>query len=517
MEIVAVRINEDDKRYRRAADQKHAGGQYALGRMYETGRGVEQDDSEAARWYQRAADQKHADARHRLAVMYANGRGVEQNNRRAAWLFLDAAEQGHPRAQYEVGVSYETGRGAEQNEAESARWYRRAAERGHQSALKKVLEIERLETQLHGLAEEGDPSAQYELAIRYRSSDSKEKQAEAISWFRRAADDGDVRSEYMLGSIYDNASRSANGEENLDALDATEAVRWYRRAAEQGHAGAQTALGCLYTEGIGVSRDDTEAIRWFQRAAEQQDADGEYLLGCVYGEGRGIPRDDAEAIRWLRRAADQGHNDARYLLCNMCKDGRWVDAEAIEWLRWQGDEDAMYALGTMYRQGWGVRRSDAKAFEWFRRAAERGHYEAERELADRPSLPRRILGGVELLFGGAMFIGLALAFSLGFALLVNTGLDLLLPLAWTAVVECPDHVERLGNYGFRWTDGLWELKLRLSQTVVANDPDVVTYVGDRIEYQNGYGAWEPHVYECDLHATTRELVDVRAMPCRLPF
>ena len=43
--------------YRLAADQGQAEAQFSLGRMYELGRGVPQEDAEAVQWYRLAADQ----------------------------------------------------------------------------------------------------------------------------------------------------------------------------------------------------------------------------------------------------------------------------------------------------------------------------------------------------------------------------------------------------------------------------------------------------------------------------
>jgi TPR repeat protein len=40
-----------------AARQGHAIAQFTLGVMYRNGRGVSQDNTEAAKWYQKAADQ----------------------------------------------------------------------------------------------------------------------------------------------------------------------------------------------------------------------------------------------------------------------------------------------------------------------------------------------------------------------------------------------------------------------------------------------------------------------------
>ena len=88
--------------------------------------------------------------------------------------------------------------------------------------------------------------------------------------------------------------------------DDAEAVIWYRRAAEQGHAGAQYSLGRMYDIGRGAPEDDAEAVRWFRLAAEQGEASAQYNLGVMYGTGEGVPQDDAEAVRWYRLAAEQG-------------------------------------------------------------------------------------------------------------------------------------------------------------------------------------------------------------------
>jgi hypothetical protein len=48
-----------------------------LGWMYLNGKGVAQDDAEAAQWYRKAAEQGFADAQNMLGWMYQNGQGVE--------------------------------------------------------------------------------------------------------------------------------------------------------------------------------------------------------------------------------------------------------------------------------------------------------------------------------------------------------------------------------------------------------------------------------------------------------
>jgi uncharacterized protein len=54
--------------------------------MYETGRGVQQDNAEAFRWYSRAAEQGYSKAQWTLGIMYVNGSGVPQDYVQAhAW------------------------------------------------------------------------------------------------------------------------------------------------------------------------------------------------------------------------------------------------------------------------------------------------------------------------------------------------------------------------------------------------------------------------------------------------
>src|ERR1041385_8786039 len=62
---------------------------------------------------------------------------------------------------------------------------------------------------------------------------------------------------------------TARGAAAADRGDFAEALRWYRVAAEKGSAEAQFEIGVLYDTGQGVTQDPAEALRWYQRAADQ--------------------------------------------------------------------------------------------------------------------------------------------------------------------------------------------------------------------------------------------------------
>ena len=82
-----------------AATQGDAAAQFRLAIAYSFGRGVPEDDAEAARWYRLSAEQGYAAAQYHLGAAYAGGRGVGQDDVQAhMWCNLAAAEGSEERA-----------------------------------------------------------------------------------------------------------------------------------------------------------------------------------------------------------------------------------------------------------------------------------------------------------------------------------------------------------------------------------------------------------------------------------
>jgi len=136
-----------------------------------------------------------------------------------------------------------------------------------------------------------------------------EDYAEAMRWFRKAADQGNADAQYNVGELYEVGQGVPQ--------DYAEAMRWFRKAADQGNATAQYNVGMLY-EDAGLrdptGQDNVEAMRWFRKAADQGYTDAQGHIGWLYDVGRGVPQDYAEAMRWYRKAADQGNSDAKLRL-----------------------------------------------------------------------------------------------------------------------------------------------------------------------------------------------------------
>ncbi len=61
--------------------------------------------------------------------------------------------------------------------------------------------------------------------------------------------------------------------------DSAEAVKWFRLAADQGNSNAQSNLGAMYDNGQGVKQDYSEAMKWYQLAADQGNKYAQRNLG----------------------------------------------------------------------------------------------------------------------------------------------------------------------------------------------------------------------------------------------
>jgi TPR repeat protein len=80
--------------------------------------------------------------------------------------------------------------------------------------------------------------------------------------------------------------------------------------------------------------------------------------------------DVATAISLLRRAADRNHPVAQARLADLLHAAEF-DAEALDLYRRsaaQGEAAGEFGMGVMYANGAGVKRDDALALEWYRKA-----------------------------------------------------------------------------------------------------------------------------------------------------
>jgi TPR repeat protein len=255
-----------------------------------------------------------------------------------------------------LGWSFYHGLGVEQDYAEAVKWFRHAADQEH-------------------------ADAQFSLGYAYFGGNGVDQDyAEAVKWYRMAAEQGAAAAKNNLGYAYDYGLGVGQ--------DYAEAVKWYRMAADQGYAAAQNNLGYAYYQGNGVDQDYAEAVKWYRMAVEQGAAAAKNNLGYAYDYGLGVGQDYTEAVKWYRMAADQGNAAAQTNLGYAYYQGKGVDqdyAEAVKWFRLAADQGqplAQRELGYAYDHGRGVDQNYAEAAKWYRKAAEQGDEDAQSALAE---------------------------------------------------------------------------------------------------------------------------------------
>ncbi len=113
--------------YRLAAAQGYEGAEFTLGHCYKTGRLVKKDLKEAFRWYTLAAQKGLAGAQVELGVMYSRGEGTTQDYQLAVKWFTRAAEEGNALGMLNLGLSYEIGQGVPQDFVLAHKWYNLSA------------------------------------------------------------------------------------------------------------------------------------------------------------------------------------------------------------------------------------------------------------------------------------------------------------------------------------------------------------------------------------------------------
>jgi TPR repeat protein len=141
-----------------------------------------------------------------------------------------------------------------------------------------------------GAAWAGDATETYEKGLAaYNRGDL----VGALPLFREAAEGGSADAQAWLGYLLDFAEDNA------------EAVRWYRAAAEQGHAEGLAGLADMYAKGEGVEKDLAEARSLYERAADAGQDRAARVLAAAYEEGGlDVAPDAGQAAYWASRAKE---------------------------------------------------------------------------------------------------------------------------------------------------------------------------------------------------------------------
>ncbi|KAG0061151.1 hypothetical protein BGZ90_003699 [Linnemannia elongata] len=103
-----------------------------------------------------------------------------------------------------------------------------------------------------------------------------------------SAGHGDKDAQVNLGDIY----REGNGVPHGFGVpqDYSTAMSWFLKAANQGNAPAQCNVGSLYENGHGVPQNFQQAMVWYLKAANQGNAPAQYNIGLLSALAKVCPK-----------------------------------------------------------------------------------------------------------------------------------------------------------------------------------------------------------------------------------
>ena len=230
------------------------------------------DKNDAVDWYLKAARNGNTDAMVALAELALGTYGGLSASDSLEWL-TKAADKGRTDAMRTLADIYILGKGTAPDVTVGRNWLVKASNFGDALAMRKLGDI-------------------------YFDKNP----TEAIIWYQKAAENGDIESAYIAAIMY---------AENFDIKpDAVKAAKLLEQAANAGYPAAQADYGLIVYQGNGVARSINDAAQWFKKSAEAGDPEGQFLYAFTLAKGEGVKRSYEDAYYWLLRA-EQNKNSAK--------------------------------------------------------------------------------------------------------------------------------------------------------------------------------------------------------------
>lgn len=277
---------------------------------------------------------------------------------------------GNVKGQNALGQMYEKGYYVDANIKEAILWYKKAAQ-------------------------QGDVNAQLNLAYLYGKVDSVKDNKAAFEINLKLAKAGNRYAQRALGYSYIMGEGTPK--------DYKQAMHWLYKAQEQGDAYSCGAIGWMYESGFGVEENLTKALEWFKKGAARNDkyskdslvnlekkiknldetslhdkSQQEYNLGYQYENGTKGVKDHKQAVEHYTSSAKLGNVYAAFNLAQLYENSEQIPRDYSSAFYWYkkaaeyGDALAYYCVSQLYRSGHGVKKDEKLAFEWCKKAAERG-------------------------------------------------------------------------------------------------------------------------------------------------
>lgn len=126
---------------------------------------------------------------------------------------------------------------------------------------------------------------------------------------------------FILSSTLISVSAMANEcTQTIKANKVYDAVDICTKMAKDGDVQSQFALGTLYYQGQGVMVDKKQGFKWIKRAAEGGMPVAQYNVGILLANGLGVEANLEKAYTWMYVANKYGYTEAKDPMEKMAKE-----------------------------------------------------------------------------------------------------------------------------------------------------------------------------------------------------
>lgn len=340
---------------------------YRIGKLYNTGNGVEKDINSAEKWFKSAHNNKYA--QYSLAKIYMAkdtqiGKAIHADR---IMELLQSSSEKTPYASYELGNIYRKVFFTDPDSEKSYHHYNVAIEKFNK--MLKTVSDDALMYRVGKMYELGlgteinltkaiklyqeagelkNTYALFSLAKIYLKSDDPalhEKSIQILNDLHKEKPNDDMIS-YSLGKVY--------LDEKIHFYNVKKAKEYLEKSASSGNQFAQYQLGKIYSSSAYGETDYSLAISYLKASAAQGNDFAMYQLGVLYKNSDLKFFDIGKAIEYFKSSADLKNQFAQYQLGKIYSSPDFGESNyplAISYLEAsaaQGNDFAMYQLGKIY-------------------------------------------------------------------------------------------------------------------------------------------------------------------------
>jgi TPR repeat protein len=271
-------INKSMDYLKRAANQNNQQAFVILGKMYQTGRFIEQDLTLAKQWYEKAILYHNPSAKYYLAHMYLTGLGVAKDRELGIEYLTEAANDNHVKAKEELAQMYYSQR----NYMKAFYWYSKSFSNVN-------------------------PKAFYKIGMMHKDGIWIKKDIKkAVQYFSIASNLGSSDALHELGVMHFVSSKKE---------DKLKSVKLFKLAANfHGNAHSKNMLAYMYRHGMVLPKNLEESYKLYQASALMNNASGLYNMGKIYEKGIGVEKDYHLALDYYIKAVNNGYKNVQ---CNI--------------------------------------------------------------------------------------------------------------------------------------------------------------------------------------------------------